>query len=422
MASQLRAMIAQHARRLALVAAVAFAQTVSGQTARSGWLPRQERLAAELTAAQRAEALAVVDRIVRVFQRVPELANPSGFEIQPTVSGGVRPLGPDGQVKDQSVMEYVLTLSIYRPSKVVAGEGCGCIEIRINQYPAAELRDASGRPIYVESPRAREPVGSPEEKADIFYQVPVALQVYGELWGPKRDITPGRPERSGASVLLVGDGELPWLPVSRETFYEAARIEREGKDGRKQDGMRAGLAKTPYEHWIAEAPQRKEIRDGQLAAARRSLSAAEYEKFRQTIEDTDRQVAEQLRKQDAVDRETNRTSVNKMNTARDAFQIELDRMTPDERRMPTYINDGLTEGPIATGRRIVSNPAPPAWRVFTPNENFFRARRSPVEVRSIRVHIGISGTGLVPSVRNALLKTFQTLDWGAIKALAEPVR
>lgn len=412
---------ARLARHLVVTLAVA-APPISGQTTRSGWLPREGRLATELTATQRAEALATVDKIVRVFQRVPELANPSGFEIQPRVNGGFRPIGADGQVMNQHVMEYLLSFTFFRPSRAVAGEGCGCIEIRINQYPAAELRDASGRPVYVESPRARVPVGSPEETADIFYKVPVALQVYGELWGPKRDIRPGRPERSGASVLLVGDGELPWLPVSRETFYEAARIEREGKDGRKQDGMRAGLAKTPYEHWMAEAPQRKEIRDGQLAAARRSLSAAEYEKFRQTIEDTDRQVGEQLRKQDAVDRENNRTSVNAMNTARDAFQIELDRMTPEERRMPTYINDGLTEGPIATGRRIVSDPAPPAWRVLTPNEIFFRARRSPVEVRSIRVHIAIEGTGLAPNVRSALLKTFQTLDWGAIKALAEPVR
>jgi hypothetical protein len=38
------------------------------------------------------------------------------------------------------------------------------------------------------------------------------------------------------------------------------------------------------------------------------------------------------------------------------------------------------------------------------------------------VHIGISGTGLAPNVRSALIKTFQTLDWGALKALAEPIR
>jgi hypothetical protein len=97
-------------------------------------------------------------------------------------------------------------------------------------------------------------------------------------------------------------------------------------------------------------------------------------------------------------------------------------MTPEERRMPTYINNALDEGPIATGWRLTSDSMPPAWRVLTPNYDFWRARRSPAEAHSINVHIGISGTGLRPNVRNALLQAFKKLDWAAINGLLDAPR
>jgi hypothetical protein len=60
--------------------------------------------------------------------------------------------------------------------------------------------------------------------------------------------------------------------------------------------------------------------------------------------------------------------------------------------------------------------------VLTPNYDFWRARRSPVDVRSINVHIGIAGTGLYPNVRNALLQTFRKLDWAAFNQLLDAPR
>ena len=60
----------------------------------------------------------------------------------------------------------------------------------------------------------------------------------------------------------------------------------------------ASLAKTPYEEWMEGAAQRKRDRDQTLAQARQFQSAAEVEKLRQTLEATERDVTEQLRKGD----------------------------------------------------------------------------------------------------------------------------
>jgi len=97
-------------------------------------------------------------------------------------------------------------------------------------------------------------------------------------------------------------------------------------------------------------------------------------------------------------------------------------MSPAERRMPAYINTTSSEGPRATGWNLGSDWMPPNWPVLTPNHDFRRVRRSPVESRSINVQVCISGTCLDPGVRNALLQTFKALDWGAINRLLDAPR
>jgi hypothetical protein len=398
------------------------AQTSRSGPARGGWLPRQDRLPAELTAAQRAEAIATLDRIERIMRQVPELASPEGFEILPILSGGSRQTGPDDKPLANSVIDYALSLMFFHPSRAIAGEGSSAITVRVNATQQGRMKDSQGRAIYIEEARAMEPRGTPREIAGTLWQIPSATQVYGELWDFTRDIREGRGERSGLTALFVDPRELPWVPVSRETFYEATRIEQQGSDGRKLDEFRAALAKTPYEQWMAEAPTRKQSRDEALAAARQFQTPADVEKMRKVLEDTDRQVTEQLRKQEADDRDRNRDNLNKLDAREGALRRELERMTPEERAMPTYINNALQEGPRATGWTLTTDPSPPAWRVLSPNDDFWRARRSPVEVRSITVHIGIGGTGLRPKVRQALLQTFRTLDWPAFRQLLDAPR
>jgi len=396
-------------------------QAAAAQAER-GWLPRQVGRFAELTSGQRAEAVATLEKIERLLLAVPELAKPDGFEIRLSMGGGTRQVGPDGRALPHSVVEYGLTLYFFAPSKAVAGEGCGCITVVVNQTASGTLRDAQGRSIYIEGARAMAPRGTPAEVAATLWQVPSATQVYGELWDFARDIREGRGERSVVDVWFVGAGELPWLPVSRETFYEASLIELEGADGNKLAEFRAGLEKTPYQQWMAEAEERRSNRELALREAAKYQPAAEVEKLRKTLEDTEREVTERLRASEAGDRDRNQEGLAAANARRDAFRIELGRMTPEERRMPAYIDNALDVGPIATGWRITSNPNPPAWRVLTPNLDFYRARRSPAEVRSIAIQISIGGTGLRPNVRRALLQTFRTLDWPALNQLLEAPR
>jgi len=57
--------------------------------------------------------------------------------------------------------------------------------------------------------------------------------------------------------------------------------------------------------------------------------------------------------------------------------------------------------------------------VLTPDYDYWRARRSPVEARGIQVHIGASGSGLDPAVHRALWQAFNSLDWAALSKLLE---
>lgn len=127
----------------------------------------------------------------RLLLRVPELASPDGFEIGPVMGGGVRPKRPDGTEVPGGVVEYGLGFMFFAPSRAQAGEGC------------------------------------------TLWDMPRATQVYGELREPIRDTRSGRPERSIADVWFVGAGALPWLLVSRETFYRAHMRDQQGADGKK---------------------------------------------------------------------------------------------------------------------------------------------------------------------------------------------
>ncbi len=402
--------------------APAAAQRDTRSAERPGWLPRDQRPIAGLTAAQRATATATLDRIMQLFRQVPELANPDGFEIQPIFLGGAIQYGPGNKPMAGSVVEYILTLMFYVPSRAQAGEGCDCISVRVNRTQFARMYDAQGRHIFIENPRAMQPRGTPEQTAGILWQVPGATQVYGELWEPSRDIREGVGERSGMKVLFVGAGELPWKPVTREEFYQATLFEWEGTSGERLAEYRGLLEKTPYQQWMEGAAERKRNRDQQLAEAARFQSAAEVAQLRELLERTEREVTEQLRANEAGDRERNSEALAASFGLRDSLLVELERMSPAERRMPAYVNNTSDEGPVATGWRLGTDSTPPAWRVLTPNYDFWRARRSPVEVRSIDVSIGISGTGLNPNVRNALLQTFRKLDWAAFNQLLERPR
>jgi hypothetical protein len=370
---------------------------------RPGWLPPVTQWAEGMTAAQRTAALPALRDFERLLLQIPELANPDGFEIQPAFAGGHRPLGPDGGVLPNSLVRYNYGLTFFAPTKAIAGEGRTCVSIVVNDDPPqAKHRGDGGFQVYLQT----ELLGTP---------VPHATEVHGELQD-------NPDERSFLDALFISAGALPWKPVTREEFIKALIFEFEGTSEANVAETRAAFGKTRYQEWMEGAATRKREREQMLREVSTYQSAAEVEKLRQTLEATERDVTEQLRKEEAGDRERNAGALAGITAYSDSLRLTLERMSPAERRMPALVDNALADGPMAAGYRLTSNESPLAWAVRTPNWAFWRARRSPVETRSIRVSIGMSGTCLKPEVRIALLQTFKKLDWGAIHRLLDQPR
>ena len=368
---------------------------------RPGWLPREFQWS-NMTAAQRATAMTTLERLEGLLLRIPGLAKPHGFEIVPQFAGGYRPLGPDDVPLPNGVVRYNVGLMMFAPSKQVAGEGRVCVSMIVNDGPlAATHRDSRGRQIYIEAAR-----GAP---------MPPATQVYGGL-------STNAGERSSVSALFTSGSSLPWTSVTREEFVDALIVDVEGKDGAKKAELQAKLAKTPYQEWTEGTTQRKRDRDETIAQARQVQSPAEVEKLRQTLEASEREVTERLRKDDGATRERFAEARTGLDGYGTELRASLAAMTPEERKMPAYVDNALSAGPMVAGYRLSQDAAPPAWRVLTPNWEFWRAHRAPVEVHSIEVHMGGGGTCLTPAIQRALRQAFERLDWRVVHALLEEPR
>jgi hypothetical protein len=409
--------IARRVRRIGNCALIACVLTIAardiayaqGERAaappRPGWLPRQITLRGDLTAAQRATAIARLEQIEDILLRIPELANPNGFEVLSEFFGTTRRSGPGQSEQPGYVVEYMLRLWFFYPTKAAGGEGCFCITITVNHghvLGGSEISDEQGRAIYIEMAR-----GDP---------LPLATQVYERLLRTS--------EPSFTYVLLTSGGELPWKSVSRAEYYNAVIFDIEGKGGAKLADDRAALTKTPYQVWMEGAADRKQQREHSIRTMEAlKKTPAEIEQMRKRLEDNERQVTEQLKAKEAADRHNNDEALALLHSRTGRIRAELDSMSAAERNMPALIDATVTGGTNATGWRMTDRDSPRAWRVVTPNYDFWRARRSPVEVRSIMVKITATGTGLAaPGLHNALLKSFDKMDWTALNRVLDVPR
>lgn len=362
--------------------------------AHPGWLPPEApRLEGGLTAAQRQTAIARLEAIKNLLLQVPELAQPNGFEVQPRLVGGYRMYGPGRTARPGNVVEYVLQLWIYYPTKKQAGEGCTCIEIRVNPtgfMGGDVIIDAEGREIYMQMERGP--------------AVPGATQVFGELSPDYRSIV---------DVLFTAGGQLPWKPITREQYLRATILHTEGKDGVKMAEFRASLEKTRYQEWMEGAEQRKKERDETLTVLATMQPAAEVAKMRKTLEDQEREMTETLRKAEGDDRERNKQVKASGLLPSEKFGAMIEAMTPAERSLPALIDatQGWRFADADTDRRF--SP------ILTPDYDFWRARTSRVEARSIQVHIAASLTGQRPPVHRALWQVYSKLDWAALARLLD---
>ena len=167
------------------------------------------------TASERAAIMATLGEIERILWKVPELAQPKGFEILKTAHGGGPPWHPErcptGFEDAKSILQSELRLWFFAPS-----------------------------------------MATPEEF-------------------------------------------LRWW------IYHA-----EGSDyGGNERSARRSLEQTTYDRWLEETPARKKDRDEAIASAAQAQGRAAAEELRKTLEQTEREVTERLKAEDAEERKRN---------------------------------------------------------------------------------------------------------------------
>jgi hypothetical protein len=346
--------------------------------------------------------MATLGEIERILWKVPELAQPKGFEILKAAQGGGPPWHPDRRLPGfedaKSILEQTFQLWFFAPSKAIAGEGSTCIEVRVNrpligEGVTSQAIDEAGRIIIVEQ-RIGEPI------------IPGATILHGGL----RWDTPTADRRS-AYVTFSSRGVFPWRPVTREEWLRWWIYHAEGTDyGIDERAARKSLEKTTYDRWIEETAARKKDRDAVIAGIAQAQGRAAAEEQRKALEQTEREVTERLRAEDAEERKRNQEVLSGPSQG-DQFRARIAAMSPAERAAPALAEYNTTE--------FAAPDNPEGHRVLTPDPEFWRVRRSRVEVHTITVAFHAHLTCGVPAVRDALWKAYQTLDWAAIKRIVD---
>jgi hypothetical protein len=350
------------------------------------------------TRREQASLVATLGDIERILWKVPEIAHPTGFRVEKNAQGGGPPWHPHrrlpGFEDSRSILESSFGLMFFLPG---ATEGSYCIQVDVNQpqigADAPTMLDEAGRILMVEPG-----IGKPN--------IPGATIVHGGL----RWDTPAADRRS-AFVTFSKGGVLPWKPVSREQFLRFWIYQAEGPDyDVNEPALRKSLEKTTYDRWREEAASRKEERDEAITQVAQLQGRAAADELRKTLEQREREVTERLKADDVEERKRHQAVLGTPSQA-DEYRARIAAMSPSERASPAYAPYGSTE--------LLASDDPWARRVLTPDPEFWRVRRSRVEVKSITVAFHPHLTCGAPAVRDAVWKAYQTLDWAAIKRIVD---
>lgn len=350
------------------------------------------------TPSEQSAIMATLGEVERILWKLPEIAQPKGFRVRKNAQGGGPPWHPHRRLPGfddpQSILEYSFGLHFTMPD---ATEGSYCIQVAVNRpqigADAATMIDEAGRILMVE-PHIGEP------------NIPGATIHHGGL----RWDTPDADRRSGF-ITFTSRGAFPWKPVTREQFLQFWIYHAEGPDyGVDEPGTRKKLEKTTYDRWVEETATRKKDREEAIAIAVQAQGRAAAEELRKTLEQTEREITENLKAQDAEERKQNREFLATPSQG-DQYRARIAAMSPEERASPAYAPYGSTE--------LLAPTEEWARRVLTPDPDFWRVRRSRVEAHSITVAFHASLTCGVPVVRDALWKAYQAVDWAAIKRIVD---
>jgi hypothetical protein len=126
------------------------------------------------------------------------------------------------------------------------------------------------------------------------------------------------------------------------------------------------------------------------------------------LEQTERDVTAQLKAGDAEDRAQRQGAL--ANRYVEQLRAQLAALTPAQRAAPAMV--GASGAPVDAG-------APQSHRLLTPDPEFWRVRRSRVEVHGIQVVMTPTFFCANPAVRAALERVYETLDWAALKRIVD---
>ncbi len=203
------------------------------------------------------------------------------------------------------------------------------------------------------------------------------------------------------------------MEVTRQEYLEAMIWSGETQDLEEINRMRQSLTKTRYERWMEEAPQRKRERDEALAALEK-VNPSQAAAMRKQLEDTEREVGEQLKAAEAEERAENaRTLAHGMPA--DYLRAQLAAMSAEERAMPAWTRGG---GSI----EFFQPHTPEAVRIVRANPAFYRTRSARIEPRGIIVRFIANLTCHAPNVQRAFYAAYEKLDYEALRRAlgAEP--
>lgn len=372
--------------RLALVGAVCVTSAAAAQqrgrvqqAERSG-LVRKSNLDRMIraSATDKAYAMARLEEVGRiVLEAVPEIGH-LAYPISEHFSGFFA-----SAPKPNTILQYDYSIV----ADLGDGNLCEIFAVHINESP----RGSSDKPA-IENLK-----GKP---------VPGASITWSELVPP--------PDPSWEQVILVRDGEAPYHQLTREEFRRWQIVDEEGSNGEKRAESKKLTEKTPYERFMAEAPERKRTRDDLRTALKGIRTPAEIAAQIKEMEDGERDAAAQLKAQDAEERKRN-DSLSAAPTHADLARLSIARMSPAERNLPTWLVPGESDTLFNFGTADSTH----ASRVVRPNPGFWSMHRSRVEVRTMNV--GFAAACPVhpppPEVHAALWKLRQNIDWAALKRM-----
>jgi hypothetical protein len=330
------------------------------------------------TAAERAYALARLDDIERIVAKaVPEFAH-LGYPMFTQLHGFFA-----SAPKSNTILQYDYILFADLGSRGF----CSIFTASVNHSPQG-----------TDEPWPQGPHGAKS--------VPGASFVLSELVAP--------PDPSYEQVFIVRDGETPYHQLTREEVRRWQIVDDEGVNGQKLAKKKTLLATTPYEKFMAEAPQRKATRDTLRLVLKGVRTRAEIDAQIRLMEDSEREAAKELKAQEKEDRQQN-DSASRTHSFADNARASIARMSAAERKLPAWVksegsdtlyNFGTTESPNVS-RMVRVNPA------------FWTMHRSRVEVRSLDLDFAAAcpKEPPPPDVHRALWKLRQNIDWAALKKM-----